>query len=179
MNKNRELKREGEKMAEQALDGYKSQNEAQEDNKFEEVNFEEIRDKLEQDFKDSGSSKPILETNTNAVVDEVVLKRAFNPKQDSQGKEFYDTILTIKTILSDGRESYDNYGGLREYGDGYWNSKKSAFGKLQALMVEEFGIKNRQEMIRKLSNAKVKIRTEKTTFNGNEYQKNIIKSFRE
>jgi hypothetical protein len=46
-------------------------------------------------------------------------------------------------------------------------------------MVEEFGIKNRQEMIRKLSNAKVKIRTEKTTFNGNEYYKNVIKSFRE
>ena len=50
-------------MAEQALDGYKSQ-EAQEDNKFEEVNFEEIGDKLEQDFEDRGSSKPILETNT-------------------------------------------------------------------------------------------------------------------
>jgi len=109
----------------------------------------------------------------------VVLKRAFKPKRDSQGKEYYDTILTIKTVLPDGRESYDNYGGLREYSDGYWNSKKSAFGKLQALMIEEFGIKNRQEMLRKLSNAKVKIRTEKTTYNGNEYQKNIIKSFRE
>ena len=108
-----------------------------------------------------------------------MLKRAFTPKKDSKGKEYYDTILTIKTILPDGRESYDNYGGLREYSDGYWNSKKSAFGKLQALMVEEFGIKNRQEMIRKLSNAKVKIRTEKTTFNGNEYYKNVIKSFRE
>ncbi len=168
-------------MAEQALDSYKSQEaqEAQEDNKFEEVNFEEIGDKLKQDFEDSGSSKPILETNTNAVVDEVVLKRAFKPKRDSQGKEYYDTILTIKTVLPDGRESYDNYGGLREYSDGYWNSKKSAFGKLQALMIEEFGIKNRQEMLRKLSNAKVKIRTEKTTYNGNEYQKNIIKSFRE
>ena len=164
-------------MAEQPLDGYTSQK-TQED-KFEEVNIEEVGEKLKQDFEESGSSKPILETNTNAIVDEVMLKRAFTPKKDSKGKEYYDTILTIKTILPDGRESYDNYGGLREYSDGYWNSKKSAFGKLQALMVEEFGIKNRQEMIRKLSNAKVKIRTEKTTFNGNEYYKNVIKSFRE
>lgn len=159
-----------------ALDDFNGQD--GQDNQFEEVNFEEVEKILQEEFDDKEGGKPVLETNTNAVVDEVTLKRAFEAKKDRKGKEYYDTILTVKTVLSDGRESYDNYGGLRQYDAGYWNGTKSAFGKLQALMIEEFGVKNRQEMIRKLSQAKVKIKTETTTYNGQEYHKNMIKSFR-
>ena len=156
--------------------GQESQD-SQEESKFEEVTFEEVENILKAEF-DDGDGKPVLDTNTNALVDEVVLKRSFEAKKDRKGKDYYDTILTVKTVLSDGRESYDNYGGLRQYEAGYWNGQKSAFGKLQALMVEEFGVKNRQDMIRKLSGAKVKIKTEKTTYNGQDYHKNMIKSFR-
>lgn len=148
------------------------------ENGFEEVVFEEVGDKLGKEFDDNETGKPFLEVNTNAVVESVVLKRAMKPREDRKGKEYYDTILTVKTVMKDGRESYDNYGGLREYSDGYWNGTKSAFGKLQALMVEEFGIKNRQDMLRKLQGAKVKIKTETSTYEGQTYNKNLIKSFR-
>lgn len=147
------------------------------ENDFEEVDFEEVGEKLEQEFED-GASKPILETNTNAVVDTVQLKRGMQPKQDSKGKEYYETILTIKTVMKDGRESFDNYSGLREYSDGYWNGTKSAFGRLQQLMKDEFGVKTRKDMIRQLKGAKVKIKTETTTYNGQEYRKNMIQGFR-
>lgn len=161
-------------MAQNSLDNLP---EAQEqENKFEDVDFDEVGEKLGAELGDGG--KPTLSSNTNAVVVGVELKRNTVPKKDKNGKEFYETILTVHTELEDGRESFDNYGGLREYSDGYWNGQKSAFGRLQKLMQDEFKVKSRKDMLRELPGAKVKIKTETSTFQGQEYPKNMIQSFR-
>ncbi|MBT9150662.1 MAG: hypothetical protein DDT40_00837 [candidate division WS2 bacterium] len=144
---------------------------------FEEVNLEEFDEKLDEEFDDTGG-KPTFTKNTNAVVASALLKRAVNPKTDRKGEEYYDMLLTIKTVYSDGQESYDNYSGLREYNRAYWNGDKSAFGRLKQLMVDEFGVKTRRDMIRKLLGAKVKVKTETTTYQGQEFRKNVIQGFR-
>lgn len=161
-------------MAQRQLD---ESNQADERPDFEEVTFGDVLVKLKEEF-DETSGKPILETNTNAEIIETQLKRSITPKVDKQGKEYYDTILTIHTLLEDGRESYDNYSGLREYSDGYWNGRRSAFGRLQQLMIDEFGVKTRAEMLQKLEGQQVKLKTETTSYNGQDFKKNMIQGFR-
>jgi hypothetical protein len=156
------------------LDEYTNQD--TEENRLEEVDFSEVEDKISQDFLSGG--KPILETNTNATIKTITMKRTTEPKQDTRNREYYETILTITTELEDGQTSTDNYGGLREYPDGYWNSEKSAFGRLSKLTSDEYGVNNLKEMLQKISGSKVKIKTETNEFQGRSYQKNIIQSFR-
>ena len=149
-------------------------------NMFEEVDFEEIDEKLGQEM-DNGNAKPLFKTNTNAVIKSVNIVRGINPKKDSKGKEYYDMILKITCAVKQGDqlvETIDNYGGLREYSDGFWSGNKSAFGKLKLKMRDEFGVKTWKDMIRTLSNKEVKIKTENSEFQGEMYQKNIIQSFR-
>lgn len=149
------------------------------DNQFEEVDFEEIEDKLNGEL-DSGNQKPLFQTNTNASVEKVVLTRATNPKVDSRGREYYDLILKITCKAKQGNTEVlttDNYGGLREYGDRFWSGNKSAFGKLRQKMRDEFGVETYKDMIRTLPGKDVKIKTEKTEFSGEQYQKNVIQSF--
>lgn len=149
-------------------------------NNFEEVDFEEIEDKLNMKI-DNGNTKPLFQTNTNAVIKSAILTRAVNPKTDTKGKEYYDMILKVTCLIQEGKEeieTIDNYGGLREYHDGFWSGNKSAFGKLRQKMKDEFGVETYKDMLRTLSGKEVKIKTETTEFGGEKYQKNIIQSFR-
>jgi hypothetical protein len=149
-------------------------------NNFEEVDFDEIEDKLNGKM-DDGFQKPIFQTNTNAIIESAVLNRAVQPKKDSKDKEYYDMILKITTVVNQGKEEIvttDNYGGLREYDDGFWSGKKSAFGKLKQKMKDEFGVETYRDLMRTIQGKEVKIKTETTEYNGEKYQKNIIQSFR-
>lgn len=172
-------------MANESLDTYNGEGNETAENGFEEVSFEEIGDKLQQKFEEMGIAKPIFDKNTNATIKSVELNRATAPKKDKKGREYYDLILRVTCTVDEIKddegnpiETVDNYGGLREYPDGFWNGKKSAFGKLRQLVEDEFGVENYQEMLRKLPKAPVKIRTKTNEYNGETYQKNIIQMFR-
>lgn len=166
------------------LDAYEG-SENENTNTFEEVSFDEIEDKLQKKFNETGLDKPTFDKNTNATVKGVELTRGIKPKKDSKDREFYDLILRV-TCTIDGQkddegnplETSDNYSGLREYPNHFWNGPNSALGKLRKLAEDEFGITNYQELLRQLLGSKVKIKTEKSFYQGKEYQKNIIQTFR-
>jgi hypothetical protein len=166
----------------EGLDNYGAED--TQENGFEEVNFDEIEEKLNAKM-DDGFQKLILKTNTNAIVKSAKLTRATAPKKDSKDKEYYDMILRVTCEVEgqkdkDGNpvETMDNYGGLREYNDGFWSGNKSAFGKLRQKMKDEFDVVTYSDMLRTVQGKDVKIKTETSTFNGKEFQKNIIQSFR-
>jgi hypothetical protein len=170
-------------MSEQNLESYS--NSEKEEKGFEEVNFEEIEDKLNKEFDEIGQ-KPLFESNTNATIKGIELIRAQSPKTDKKGKEFYDMILKVTCIIdgqtdSEGKplETTDNYGGLREYPNGLWNGPDSAFGKLRTKAEEEdSNIKTYTDLLRFLPQKKVKIRTERPNYQGQEFKKNVIQAFR-
>lgn len=153
--------------------------EAQEhdDGGFEELDLLEVEEKINKKFEETGPSKPYLEKNTTAKIIDAVLKRKATPRLDSRNREYYETILTVTARLEDGRETIDNYGGLREYDDGYWNGQRSAFGKLRKMMEDEFGVETYAQMLDKLIGSTVKLKSEKTEYNDKEYTKNVIKVF--
>ncbi|OPY22916.1 MAG: hypothetical protein A4E27_01644 [Methanobacterium sp. PtaU1.Bin242] len=158
----------------ESLDDY-DQNESS----FEEIDFEEIEDKLNKEI--NTSTKPVYDKNTPAKIEGIKLLRGANPEMDRKDREYYPLTLQIRTVVTDNGkkvESIDNYNGLREYDDGFWNGQKSAFGRLMKLAQGEEEIKTYRDLLRFLPGKGVKIKTEDWKFGGQEGQKNIIQSFR-
>jgi len=166
-------------MVKEVLDADYGESEETQPTEFEEVDYNEIEDKLNMTFEEAGLTKPTFEHNTNAQIDKLELTRAVAPKTDKNGKEYYEYILQITCSIDDSPlETVDNYGGLREYSTGFWNGNKSAFGRLKQLAEDEFGIKSFKDMLTVLKGKKVKIKTETNSFNGKQFKKNMIQLFR-
>ena len=167
-------------MANESLDNYGEE----ENNEMETLDFDEVETKMNKEF-DDGPSKPEFSKNTNAQVKGMEVQRSTNPKKDKKGNEYYEISLMVKVQIEgqtddDGNplESVDRYGGLREYDKYFWNGKKSAYGKLRKKMEDEFDIKTHKELFAKLPQQKVKILTETVKYDGEEFKKNVIQSFR-
>lgn len=166
-------------MSERSLDEDYNAN-GNEESDFEEVSFDEIEEKLNKEFESGG--KPEFKVNTPATIDGIQLNRSKKPQKDTKGKEYYPVILRITCKVYDGPdilETSDNYGGLREYPNQFWNGKKSAFGKLLALAQgENAEIQTYRDLLRFLPKKEVKIRSEIVKYEGQEYAKNVITGFR-
>jgi len=129
---------------------------------------------------DGGSSKPILDVNTEAVIKNVTIKRHNEKAWTKRGDDWYYPLsVSIETELKDGQTSYDNYGGLRQTSTGMlWAGERSQFGRLVSLVKEETGASSFKDIFDYLvEGRRVKIKTEESTFNGKTYRKNLIKQF--
>ena len=161
-------------MAKETLDGYEAE---ETESRFEEVDYDEISDKLDKTF-DTTTGKPVFENNTPAQIKGLQINRGNTPQTDSKDQEYYPMTIRITTQTKDGIESHDNYGGIREYSDRMWNSDKSAIGRLITLAQEEDNkIDSYRKLFQFLPGKKVKIRTETTNYQGQEYKKNMIQAF--
>lgn len=156
---------------------YGVENESFEQDKTSEtISFDELGEKLGSSTEDT-SGKPYCENNTKATIVDVELKRTFEPKTTRDGEsEYYPLIFSVHTRTEDGKDSFDNYGGLRETDNGLWAGGKSAFGKLLALAKEEANLETYADFFKFMkAGLGVKIKTETTKFGDKEYKKNIIK----
>jgi len=148
-----------------------------EDKFYEEVSLEDLGKLL--DSNAEGNTKPLFENNTPATVMGVTIKRSKKKQATKKGDSYYLPLLvSIETRTDDGQVSYDNYGGLRETEEGtLWCGDTSQFGKLVKLIKEEDGNVNTfNDVFRflKKDGLRVKIKTQTSTYEGNEYKKNLI-----
>jgi len=127
---------------------------------------------------DGGDSKPVFNENTLATVVEIRIKKSKQTATTKNGDDTYHPlIVNIVTQTDDGLTSYDNYGGLRLTSQNtLWCGDKSQFGKLIQLIKEEKSdIETFDDVFAFLkAGLRVKIKTQTSTYQGNEYKKNLI-----
>ena len=115
--------------------------------------------------------KPIIQTKTEAVVEDVRLFKVSKKRIDSKGTEYNSAYFQVEITLKGGEKSIDNYSGIHIYDNSIWIGDKSDAGRLCKVIGKG---NNLGSIISFLIKKRVAVITEMREFDGKKYVKNII-----